>query len=408
MTKTCVALAFFFACGLAFAHEEPFWIATWASSPTGAPNAAKMGPFPLPPQTTLKGTLRYRLRISQGGSQFRLRFSNEYGDKPLTLNAVTVGLATAGLDAAPGSIKRVTFGDKEAVTMPAGAPALSDPVDLSAAPLADLVVSVYVLDGVPVTFCPPSIPTAEQAALENSNATTDAHWAAAKCTFFTRPIISEVDTLASVRSKVVVALGDSITDGSVDMKSGDRGWPGVLSRRLQGKDFSVVNAGIAGNRLLQSIPMLGSATLARLDRDALNVPGVRCIVLLEGINDIGASGPGSMFGDSPLADPQELIAAYSQVIARAHARGIKVIGATILPFEGSMIYTPEKEPIRSAVNEWIRSTKRFDGMVDFDAAVRDSMDPKKLNVSYDSGDHLHPNAEGYRRMGEFINLKLFD
>jgi lysophospholipase L1-like esterase len=148
--------------------------------------------------------------------------------------------------------------------------------------------------------------------------------------------------------------------------------------------------------------------LARLDRDALSVPGTKYIVLLEGINDIGASGPGTPFGDFPLADPKALIAAYSQVIARAHERGIKVIGATMLPFEGAMVYTIEKEPIRAEVNQWIRSSNSFDGIVDFDAAVRDSTNPKKFDAAYDSGDHLHPNAAGYRKMGEAIDLKLFN
>ena len=353
--------------------------------------------------TTLKGTLRYRLRISQGGTQVRLRFSNEYGDKPLTINGATVGLASSGLDAAPGSLKVVTFGDNKAIVLPPGAPAVSDAISLRVTALADLIVSVYI-DGLPVNFCPDNMPASDQAAIENSDTTRAEHLTNAKCTFLTRPVVSAVNVLSADPGKVVVTLGDSITNGMVNPKSGDRGWPGVLSRRLQNAKVSVVNAGIAGNRLLQSMPMFGAPALSRFDRDVLSVAGVTHIIVLEGINDIGTSGPGGMFGDMPLADPQEPIGAYSQIIARLHERNIKVIGATILPFEGAMYYTAEKEAVRSKVNQWIRTSKKFDGVIDFDAAVRDTASPGKLKADYDSRDHLHPSPEGYLRMGDAIDL----
>jgi len=388
------------------AKDSGVWIGTWASNPTGLPNVAKLGTFTLPVPTILKGTVRYRLRISQGGDQIRLRFSNEYGDKPLTINAATVGLAGAGLDAAPGSLKVVTFGDKATTTIPAGAPVLSDSIPLHVAALADLIVSVYV-DASPVNLCPDGMPASDQVAVENSNATREEHLTNARCTFLTRPVVSAANVLAAGRHSVVATLGDSITDGMVNPKTGDRGWPGVLSRRLQSANISVVNAGIAGNRLLQPMPMFGIPALSRFDRDVLSVPGLTHIVLLEGINDIGTSGPGGMFGDTPLVDPQDLIGAYQQIIARAHERGIKVIGATILPFEGAMYYSAEKEVIRSAVNQWIRTSRKFDGVIDFDAAVRDPAKPGQLKPEYDSRDHLHPNAEGYLQMGGVIDLKLF-
>jgi lysophospholipase L1-like esterase len=251
------------------------------------------------------------------------------------------------------------------------------------------------------------MPASDQVAVETSDVTREDHLTNAKCTFLTRPVISAVNVLSSGRPKVVVTLGDSITDGTVNPKTGDRGWPGVLSRRLQNANVSVVNAGISGNRLLQSMPMFGAPALSRFDRDVLSVPGVTHIVLLEGINDIGTSGPGGMFGDTPLVQPQDLIAAYLQVIARAHEHGIRVIGTTILPFEGAMYYSTEREVVRSAVNQWIRASKRFDGVVDFDAALRNPDSPGKLKAGYDSGDHLHPNAEGQRTMGEVIDLTLF-
>lgn len=405
MKKLCLLILICLS-GPVLAKDGETWIGTWATNPTGLPNVAKLGSFTLPVPTTVKGTVRYRLRISQGGSQIRLRFSNEYGDKPLRIDAATVGLASAGLDAAQGSLKVVTFGDRTGITIPAGAPAVSDAIPLRVAALTDLVVSIYV-DGLPVNLCPDNMPVSDQVAVENSDATREEHLTTARCTFLTRPAVSAVNVLSAERHNVVVTLGDSITDGTINPKTGDRGWPGVLSRRLEGAKVSVVNAGISGNRLLETMPMFGAPALSRFDRDVLSVPGATHIVLLEGINDIGTSGPGGMFGDSPLVDPQDLIGAYLQIIARAHQQGIKVIGATILPFEGAMYYSEKKEAIRSAVNQWIRTSGKFDGVIDFDAAVRDPASPGKLKAEYDSRDHLHPNAEGLRKMAEIIDLSLF-
>jgi lysophospholipase L1-like esterase len=315
-----------------------------------------------------------------------------------------VGPADAGLDALSGSLKRVTFGGKGSVTIPARASALTDPVDLAIKPLTDLVVSVYVPEGVSLSvWTSPFDPIV----VEGSNATLVEHLSASK-SLSIRPMVSEVDVLADRPQKVVVTLGDSITDGDIDVITGERGWPGALARRLQPQDIAVVNAGIGGNRLLQSMPMSGASALSRLDRDVLSVPGLSYIVLLEGINDIGMSGPGGMFGDAPLADPQALIAADSEIIRRAHERGVKVFGATIMPFEGAEYYSAEKEKIRETVNEWIRTSKAFDAVIDFDKTVRDATAPHKLSREYDSGDHLHPSSDGYRKIGESIDLRLFN
>lgn len=392
--------------GSVLAKDGGEWIGTWATNPTGLPTVAKLGTFTLPVPTIVKGTVRYRLRISQGGTQIRLRFSNEYGDKSLTINAATIGLAASGLDVTPGSLKNITFGDRPAITLPPGAPVVSDAVPLRVTALADLVVSVYV-DGLPVNLCPDGMPSSDQVAVENSDSTREEHLASAKCTFLTRPIVTAVNVLSAGRHNVVATLGDSITDGMVNPATGDRGWPGVLARRLQSAQVSVVNAGISGNRLLQAMPMFGIPALSRFDRDVLSIPGLTHIVVLEGINDIGTSGPGGMFGDTPLVDPQDLIGAYLQIISRAHERGIKVIGATILPFEGAMYFTKEKEVIRSTVNQWIRTSKKFDGVIDFDADARDPANPGKMKAEYGSRDQLHPGPDGYRKMGEAIDLKLF-
>jgi len=389
------------------ASDREAWIGTWGSSPTGLSTVTKIGAYTIPPPTTVKGTIRYRLRISQGGRQIRLRLSNEYGEAPLTVAAVSVGLAGEGVDALPGSLKRATFGGRAAIVIPQGAPVLTDFVDLPVKPLSDLVVSVYIPEGVSISAWSAEGLPPDPAVVEGSDATLLERLSKSK-RLPIRPMVSAVDVLADRPVKVVVTLGDSITDGGVDPTTGDRGWPGALSRRLEGNLISVVNAGIGGNRLVQSMSFLGSAALSRLDQDVFSVPGLSHIVVLEGINDIGMSGQGGMFGDAPLVKPEDLIAAYSQIVSRARERGVKVIGATILPFEGAFYYSEEKENVRRTVNEWIRTSKVFDGVVDFDAILRNPAHPGKLKTEYDPGDHLHPNPAGYRKMGEVIDLRLFD
>jgi len=379
-------------------------------SPAGLPTISKIGADSLPPIITVKGTIRYRIRISLGGSQVRLRFSNEYGKSALTVAAVSVAVAAHGLDAVSGSLQPVTFGGSRSITIPAGAPALSDPIPLRVRSLTDLLVSAYVPQGIPAHACQKD--PINQAIVEGSDATSLQELIPGKCLTTRRPLLTEVYARENRLHPVVVTLGDSITDGVVkgvvDPKGGVRGWPGVLARRLAGRGVSVVNAGIAGNRLLRSFPMFGDSALARLDRDVLSVPGVSCIVLLEGTNDIGMSGPEGLLGSTPLVTAKQLIAAYSQIVSRAHEHGVRVIGATITPFKGTDGYSAEKERVRETVNDWIRTSKVFDGVVDFDMAVRDPDHPNRLKPDYDSGDHLHPNPAGYRHMGEVIDLRLFD
>jgi lysophospholipase L1-like esterase len=389
------------------ARDQGSWIGTWGTSPTGLPTAEKMGSYPLPPLRTFKGTIRYRSRISLGGSHIRLRFSNEYGDRPLNLAAVTAGLAAAesldSLDALPGSLKRVMFSGKQGVSVPAGTVALSDPLELPVKPQADLVVSIYVPEGVKLAAW---TSTADPIVVEGADATLTDRLTSRSLEV--RPLLSEIDVLVEPPRKVLVTLGDSITDGFVDPDTGERGWAGALARRLQNQNVAVVNAGIGGNRLLQSLPMYGASALARLDRDVFSVPGVSHVVVLEGINDIGMSGPGGSFGDTPLVAAQDLVKAYLEIVARSHERGIKVYGATITPFGGAESYSADRERIRETVNQWIRASQSFDGVIDFDLALRDAANPLNLKAEYDLGDHLHPNAAGERHMGEGIDLRLFN
>jgi lysophospholipase L1-like esterase len=360
-----------------FGRDEGNWIGTWGTSPVGLPpvinTVGHTRPSPIIP-ITVKGTIRYRLRVSLGGSQIRLRFSNEYGDTPLSLQAVTIGLAADGLDALPGSLTQVAFSKKGSVTLPVQTAAVSDSVNLAVKDLGDLVVSVYVPEGVGTYSwrTPPFGPFA--GVVEGSDATRAEHLSASK-SLPIRPIVSEIDVRTDRPQKVVVALGDSITDGDIDVSTGERGWPDALARRLQPKGIAVVNAGIGGNRLLQSTPMFG--------------------------------GPGGRNGDAQLVDPKALIATYSAIIQRAHEHGVKVFGGTIMPFEGADYYSTEKERVRQAINEWIRTAKAFDAVIDFDKIVRDPVASHKMGTEYDSGDHLHPSTDGYRKIGESIDLQPF-
>jgi lysophospholipase L1-like esterase len=394
-------------CRPGVSHDLPIWTGTWQASPVGLPTVAKLGSAALPALITARGTIRYRIRISQGGRQIRLRFSNEYGSDPLQLGTASLGMAAEGLDVVPGSLKRVTFGSRESITIPAGAPVLSDAVDLPVTPLSDLVVSVYVPQGIQMFACTPEHSRADQMLVADSDATLINRFLNTQCMFTMTPIVSGADVRSDRSRPVVVAFGDSITEGAVNPKTGERGWPGVLARRLNNAGISVVNAGIGGNRLLQSFPMFGASALSRLDRDVLAVPGVRHIVLLAGMNDIGMSGPEGPFGNSPLVDPSELIAAYSQITARAHERGLKVVAGTMLPFQGAYYYSAEKERVRLMANAWIRTSLQFDAVIDFDAVMQDPTNPGRLKIDFDSGDHLHPNPAGYQHMGDSIDLSLF-
>lgn len=393
------------------ADDNSQWIGSWASSPAGVPNEASLGAYTYPAPTMVKGTVRYRLRLSQGGRAIRLRLTNEYSDRVLNLAAVSVGLAGEGLNAVPGSLRRAKFAGRESIEIPPGAPVLTDSVELPVGSLNDLVVSIFAPDGIATYACTPDYTPKDQTAVADVDATMTQNLPQGKCLSALRPLVSAVSVLAEGPSrKVVVALGDSITDGTIDPETGDRGWPGVLARRLQSLGISVVNAGIGGNRLLKNYSIAGSSALTRLERDVFSVPGLSHLILLEGINDIGMSA-GMMSDNAPLVRAEDLIGAYSQIVTRAHERNIKVFCATITPFEGTPYtgyYSEQKELVRAKLNAWMRTSKSCDGVIDFDATLRDPGVPLKLRKEYDSGDHLHPNHAGFRRMGEAVDVNIFN
>ena len=389
------------------------WIATWAASPEPAE------PAPNQPILNLRDqTVRERVRISIGGSQIRIRLSNEYGSSPLLVGAVTVGVPKDPTTVKSGSIQAVTFGGRNSVTIPAGAPAISDPVALTVAYGAEISISLYFPRRV-------TTPTWHALALKRAVVSPQGdHSYEEKIQGGTEAsrsmFVSAVLVPAQRSQRLVVAFGDSIVDGDGSTADADRNWPNDLIRRLEktadGSKLAVVNEGIAGNRLLGDGPLasLGISALARFDRDALSLPGVTHIVLLEGINDLGF--PGAKLGELSLADPadvrnaEDLIGAYRQLIARAHIRGIKLIGSTMTACEGVDIpgyYSEVKEAARQAVNKWIRTSRAFDGVIDFDAVLRDPDHPSRLLPRFASEDHLHPNDAGYQAMADAIDLALF-
>jgi lysophospholipase L1-like esterase len=387
------------------------WIATWTASPhrmiAFLPNGSLTTPL-------LGQTVRQRVHISIGGGSFRIRFSNEFGSGPLVIGAASIALPDREAAVQADSIRQLTFGGATSIVVPAGAPALSDPIVLTAPDDGDLIVSLY-LPG------PTRVETMHATGEQTGYISRPGNFTASPdmpvgSTTQSRLFLSEVDVVTEPSVGVIAAFGDSITDGAASTSGANHRWPDFLSDRLhaaaQGRPApAVVNEGISGNQLLRDL--MGVSALARFDRDVLSVPGVREVIVLIGINDIGT--PGSRFGSGPPIEAAAeepsfatLIAGYRQLIERAHAHGLRIFGATLTPFEGAAngYYTPAKNSLRQAVNQWIRSGE-FDGVLDFDAATRDHLHPGRMRASYDSGDHLHPNDAGYRAMASGIDLALF-
>jgi lysophospholipase L1-like esterase len=377
------------------------WTGTWGTAPAGPPPVANL-------ETFTDQTLRLIVHTSIGGNRVRIRVSNEFGTTPLVIGAARIGVRATGSDVAPGTDRSLTFSGNTSITIPPGAPVLSDPVDLNVPALGDLAISLYLPGTVQAN-------TIHGTALQTNYISLPGNFTAAATlpvqrTITSWPFLTEVDVDSAGAS--IVTLGDSITDGTRSTVDTNNRWPDWLARRLQtvrdpvtgiNGRLGVVNRGISGNRLLTDAPNLlaGRSILERFDRDVLATAGVRYMTLMIGINDIG---------NSPNTNPipaADLIAGYRQVIARAHAKGIAVFGATLTPFEGAGYYSPEKEVVRAAVNNWIRSSDEFDAVIDFDLATRDPSHPTRFLPAYDSGDHLHPNDLGYQAMGNAVPLTLF-
>lgn len=367
------------------------WVGTWASSQ----QRGDKGSAP-PAPGFANSTLRQIVHVSIGGRRLRVRFSNAFGTSPLTIASAHVALSGGGSTIESGTDQPLSFGGRPEVTVPAGAYIVSDPIEFDLPPLSNLAVTIF-LRGAPdrITTHPGSRETSYLADGNDVSSTTLAgasktdHW------YF----LSGVDVATDHCGAAVDVLGDSITDGHGSTTNGNDRWPDDLARRLQASkgtsDIAVLNEGIGGNRLLHD--GLGPNALARLDRDVFGQPGVRWLIVLEGINDIGTR----------TATAAEIIEAYRQIIYRAHTHGLRVYGATIMPYRGSFYFSPEGESVRQAVNRWIRTSGEFDAVIDMDRAMRSPRHPSQLSAATGTRDHLHPSPQGYQMMSNAVNLARF-
>jgi lysophospholipase L1-like esterase len=373
------------------------------------PRAANEPPPPSPiapfPRSFADETVRMVARASVGGRRVRLTLSNALGLGAVRIGAVHVALRERDSEIVAGSDRRVTFGGRQAVTIHPGALVVSDAVELAVPALAELAISVYLPSetgdatihelGLNTAYVVPG----------NAVSVTALPQAATNSSYFW---LAGIEVLATASAGTIVAFGDSITDGFSTTPSAHRAWPALLAASLQSDRatarWGVVNAGISGNRVRRDVA--GTSALARFDRDVLGRAGVRWILLFEGINDITFSAlPGVPASQSTTAE--ELIEALSQLVERAHARSIRVLGATLMPMGGLWLHNADTESMRQAVNRWIRTSGKFDAVVDFDAVTRDPKRPERLRPEFDSGDHIHPNDAGNAAMASAIDASIF-
>ena len=379
------------------------WVATWGAAPQ-APIAGNLSEGGFAGQT-----LRQIAFASVGGPMVRVRLSNAFGSTPLQIARASIAVQAHRAALAPGTLRALTFGGRPAVVIPAGGEVVSDPVVLRVRPALHLAVSL--------SLRAPTGPVTQHTQARQVNYVAAGGHALdpAGGAFTTQTeswyLLSGIDVLAPARDRgAVVALGDSITDGVGSPLNANARYPNVLAREFAvrpGATMSVIDEGIGGNRVLDETACCGQGAVARFRRDALGQTGVRAVILLEGVNDIGQSqSRGPLTAPHMPVSALRIVEGYARIIAMAHAAGLKVFGATLTPFRGARYWTPAGEAKREAVNRWIRDSGAFDGVIDFAAALADPGDPEQLAPAFDSGDHLHPDAAGYGAMARAVNLGM--
>jgi len=375
------------------------WVGSWTTTPA-----------PVEGRSLSNQTLRMIAHASIGGPRVRVRLSNAYGTRKLTVGAAHIAVRGSGSETVPGSDRALTFNGSLSISIPAGALVMSDPIDLEVAPLSDVAVSFYLPGDVPETF---QI-TGHGNAHQTNYLSTPGDFTACSempvgdlTTAFL--FVTGVDVLAPPESGGIVTVGDSLTDSNVSKLDANNRWPDQLARRLAtrgGRMLGVTNQGIGGNRVLHD--GRGDSGLRRFDRDVITQPGVTHVIVILGINDIRNRNQ----LPEEFVSAEEMIAGLHQLALRAHSHGLKIFGGTLLTFEYETFnpgfYTPEGEEKRQAVNAWIRTGGAFDAVIDFEKALRDPSHPTQMLPKYDCGDHLHPSDAGYLHMGDCIDLSLFD
>ncbi|WP_437969819.1 SGNH/GDSL hydrolase family protein [Sorangium sp. So ce260] len=377
------------------------WTGAWGTTMQGADS-------PLPdttPRSFSDETLRQRLAVTASGDRVRLRLSNLFGTQPLELAEVRVAKEASPFVPAPGTDRRVQFSGQPSASIPPASEAVSDGVDLAVSPGDRLLVSIHsAATSEPATWHPISFTTHAVAAGNQAASETLTSPTSMTSTYW----LAGVDVESTEPQKVVVTFGDSITDGATSTIDADRRYSDRLFARLQAdpetRMVAVVNQGLGGNRLLRD--NIGPSAVSRFERDVLGTPGVTHAIVLIGINDIGMPG---FLGAAEKVTAAQMIDGLTSLADKARARGVKAFVGTLLPFEEAFppYYTPEGEAIRQEVNAWIRGNTSYDGVIDFEAAVRDPEQPAKILASFDSGDHLHPNDAGHEAMANAVPLSIF-
>ncbi len=379
------------------------WVATWGAAPQ-APIAGNLSEGGFAGQT-----LRQIAFASVGGPMVRVRLSNAFGSTPLRIARASIAVQAHRAALAPGTLRALSFGGRPAAVIPAGGEVVSDPVVLRVRPALHLAVSL--------SLRAPTGPVTQHTQARQVNYVAAGGHALdpAGGAFTTQTeswyLLSGIDVLAPARDRgAVVALGDSITDGVGSPLNANARYPNVLAREFAvrpGATMSVIDEGIGGNRVLDETACCGQGAVARFRRDALGQTGVRAVILLEGVNDIGQSqSRGPLTAPHMPVSALRIVEGYARIIAMAHAAGLEVFGATLTPFRGARYWTPAGEAKREAINRWIRDSGAFDGVIDFAAALADPGDPEQLAPAFDSGDHLHPDAAGYGAMARAVNLGM--